>query len=89
MQITIVAELSPQQIQEIAKEVARIITPKTETKIPDSDSLELMTVQEASKISGVSLQTIRRHIESKLLPAKKVGKSFKIKKSDFKEYING
>lgn len=89
MKIFIEAELSPQQIQEIAKEVAKIMAPKTETKTSNSDSLELLTVKQACKLAGVSEQTIRRHIEIKILPAKKIGKAFRINREDLNTYLHG
>jgi len=89
MKILIEAELSPQQIQEIAKEVAKIMTPKTETKTSNSDSLELLTVQQACKLAGVDEQTIRRHIKNGILSAKKIGKSFKINRENLNTYLHG
>lgn len=89
MKIFIEAELSPQQIQEIAKEVAKIMAPKTETKSSNSDSLELLTVKQACKLARVSEQTIRRHIEIKILPAKKIGKAFRINREDLNTYLHG
>jgi len=89
MKIFIEAELSPQQIHEIAKEVAKIMAPKTETKSSNSDSLELLTVKQACKLARVSEQTIRRHIEIKILPAKKIGKAFRINREDLNTYLHG
>lgn len=89
MEIFIKAELSPQQIQEIAKEVAKIMAPKTETKVSNSDSLELLTVKQACKLARVSEQTIRRHIDNKILPAKKIGKAFRINREDLNTYLHG
>jgi excisionase family DNA binding protein len=49
---------------------------------------ELYTVLQAAEYLQVCEKTIRRLINSKTLAASKVGKSWRIKKSDIDNYLN-
>ena len=49
---------------------------------------ELFTVIQAAEYLQVCEKTVRRLINSKTLAASKVGKSWRIKKSDIDQYLN-
>ena len=46
-----------------------------------------LTAQEAADILKVNIMTIYRYINSKQLPAYKIGKQFRIENSDFETFI--
>lgn len=50
-------------------------------------SNEIMTIQQAAEYLQVCDKTIRRLISRKELSASKIGKSWRVKKSDIDEYL--
>ena len=48
---------------------------------------EIMTIQQAAEYLQVCDKTVRRLISKKELSASKIGKSWRIKKSDIEEYL--
>ncbi len=47
------------------------------------------TIAEAKKILGISRPTVMKIIRAKALPAFKVGKQWRIKPNDLRQYIDG
>lgn len=47
------------------------------------------TVREASRLLDIKEQSVRKHINKGILPAIKIGKSWRINESDLKNYLNG
>ena len=50
--------------------------------------MEIYTVEEVAKILRVSEQTVRTLIREGNLPAKRIGRVWRVKKEDFEEYMN-
>jgi len=50
--------------------------------------MEVYTIEEVAKMLKVSEQTIRALVRDGTLPAKKVGRAWRIKKTDFEAYMN-
>lgn len=50
--------------------------------------MEVYTVEEVAKMLKISDQTVRALIRSGELPAKRVGRVWRIKKTDFEEYMS-
>ena len=48
---------------------------------------DFITVQEASEFLRVSLLTVYRYIKAQKLPAYKIGRDFRIKRSDFDSFV--
>lgn len=48
--------------------------------MPQDD--EYLTVAEAAKLLKISTRTLRRHIKAGLLPARRLGKVYRLKRSD-------
>ena len=48
---------------------------------------EMVTVEEASKLLKLSKQSIRAYIKKGLLPAKRAGRSYLIKRADIEEAL--
>ena len=50
--------------------------------------MEVYTIEEVAKMLKVSEQTIRALVRDGTLPAKKVGRAWRIKKTDFEAYMS-
>jgi len=48
---------------------------------------EILTIPQAAEYLQVCDKTVRRLISNKQLPASKIGKSWRIKKSDIDDYL--
>jgi len=49
---------------------------------------KLLTTQEVADYLGLTRRTIYTYIESKTLPAVKIGKEWRVKKSELEAFIN-
>ena len=53
----------------------------------DTTVLDFLTVNEAAKVLRVSRRTVYRLVESRKVPAKKVGRRWRISRAGLKEFI--
>jgi len=81
-------ELSEENIYAIAEKVVEIQDKKklSEKKPPTEE--QQYTVNEVADMTKQSAQTVRIHINSGILMASRIGRSWKISESNYKTYIN-
>lgn len=84
MEVTI--KLSEENLNSIAEKIVAI---QNKNKPPDKQPVEepQYTVNEVASLSKRTPWTIRQHINSKLLQAEKVGKSWLISQTNYNKYI--
>lgn len=68
-------------------EVANPIALKDE--LNRSEGERLLTVAEVSKLTGFTAGAVRDWIKRDILPAKKVGKQYRVRESDLSDLLNG
>lgn len=85
----VILKLSPENLNVIAEKVVQIQDKKKkEAERPSPDEQRQYTVNEVAEMTKRKPQTIRQHIDLKLLIASKVGKSWLISETNYKTYIN-
>lgn len=85
MKIEIVANLTPQNIKDIALECAKIMG--TEVNDPEVVEVTTYTTTQVSKMLNKSQATIQRHCENGMLEASKPSKSWIITKENLDNYL--
>lgn len=81
-------EFNDEFIDAVAERVIEKTSAVKKEVEPESNELEFYTVKQVVSITQKSNLTIRNHIHAGLLEAKKVGKSFLIKKEHLQTYLN-
>lgn len=77
--------LSKEDIQQIAISVANILKPTVEKAIPKKE--QCFTLEEVAALTKQKKQTVKKHIDAKLLAAKKLGKNWIITETNLNKYI--
>ncbi len=85
-------KLSQKDLKALAKEVAYLngdkkIMPAPPTPPPIEQERQY-TVKEIAEMTKRTPWTVRKHIDDKLLKATKVGKSWLISETNYKNYLN-
>lgn len=81
-------KISPEFIEAVAEKMIEIQDKKklSEKKPPTEE--QQYTVNEVADMTKQSAQTVRIHINSGILTAARIGRSWKISESNYKTYIN-
>ncbi len=81
-------EFDDRFIDAVAERVIEKAGLNKETAKKESEELEFYTVNQVVQITQLSNLTIRNHINAGLLEAKKVGKSWLIKRENLQTYLS-